>query len=252
MPNIGGLAGAASLREWEKEREPHKLNIAILVDGGFFRKRYRNLFKDHKHKNDAIKVARFLYRRLTDYYVPAGSSLYRLFYYDAPPLDMSVTNPISAHTYKLANTEFAKFISAMQDELRYMRKVALRLGRIAVSRNSWVIKPLQTRLLLSGKIAISDLKPENVQLAMSQKGVDSRIGLDVASLSANGRIDVIVLISGDQDFVPVGKHARRSGIDFILDPMGAHINDMLREHIDGTGEAFTKGGVFEYGHRPRP
>ena len=46
-------------------------------------------------------------------------------------------------------------------------------------------------------------------------------------------MDQIILISGDSDFVPAAKMARREGIDFILDPMGASIKDDLFEHIDG-------------------
>lgn len=43
----------------------------------------------------------------------------------------------------------------------------------------------------------------------------------------------MILISGDSDFVPAAKLARREGIDFILDPMGASISPDLSEHIDG-------------------
>ena len=41
------------------------------------------------------------------------------------------------------------------------------------------------------------------------------------------------MISGDSDFVPAAKLARREGIDFILDPMKASIRPDLFEHIDG-------------------
>ena len=43
----------------------------------------------------------------------------------------------------------------------------------------------------------------------------------------------IILISGDSDFVPAAKQARREGIDFILDPMRSPIKEDLFEHIDG-------------------
>ncbi len=42
-----------------------------------------------------------------------------------------------------------------------------------------------------------------------------------------------MLVSGDSDFVPAAKLARREGIDFILDPMWAGIRSDLHEHIDG-------------------
>lgn len=46
-------------------------------------------------------------------------------------------------------------------------------------------------------------------------------------------------ISGDSDFIPTAKLARREGIDFILDPMWNHVDPMLLEHIDGL-KSFSK------------
>ena len=67
-----------------------------------------------------------------------------------------------------------------------------------------------------------------------------RIGLDIASLAEQRHVNQIIMISGDSDFVPAAKHARRSGIDFILDPMWAPITDSLSEHIDGIRECVNK------------
>ena len=60
-----------------------------------------------------------------------------------------------------------------------------------------------------------------------------KIGLDIASLAQKKLVDQIILIAGDSDFVPAAKHARREGIDFILDPMWHTIKPSLNEHIDG-------------------
>ncbi len=60
-----------------------------------------------------------------------------------------------------------------------------------------------------------------------------RIGLDIASLAYEGIVDQVILISGDVDFVPAAKVARRHGIDFIVDNMDEHIRDDLRIHADG-------------------
>lgn len=46
-------------------------------------------------------------------------------------------------------------------------------------------------------------------------------------------INQLVLISGDSDFVPAAKLARREGIDFVLDPMWSTIRPDFHEHIDG-------------------
>ena len=66
-----------------------------------------------------------------------------------------------------------------------------------------------------------------------QKNVDMKIGLDIATMAYKGIVNKIVLISGDSDFVPAAKLARREGIEFILDPMRATIKAELQEHIDG-------------------
>lgn len=70
-------------------------------------------------------------------------------------------------------------------------------------------------------------------LVVKQKGVDMKIGLDIASLAYKKQVDQIILISGDSDFVSAAKLARREGIDFILDPLYNPIKPDLFEHIDG-------------------
>ena len=70
-------------------------------------------------------------------------------------------------------------------------------------------------------------------LNVDQKGVDMKIGIDISSMAYKQQVEKIVLISGDSDFVPAAKLARREGIDFVLDPMGEVVNPDLFEHIDG-------------------
>lgn len=60
-----------------------------------------------------------------------------------------------------------------------------------------------------------------------------KIGLDISSLAYKKFVTQIILIAGDSDFVPAAKHARREGIDFILDPLWNSIKPNLHEHIDG-------------------
>ncbi len=81
-----------------------------------------------------------------------------------------------------------------------------------------------------------NLQENDFVLEITQKGVDMRIGLDIASLAERNVVNQIIMISGDSDFVPAAKHARRSGIDFILDPMWGSISPSLSEHIDGRRE----------------
>ena len=94
--------------------------------------------------------------------------------------------------------------------------------------------------LCNESLNFNDLSEQDFRLSVDQKGVDMRIGLDIASLTFKKLVDQIILISGDSDFVPASKLARREGIDFILDPLGATIKPELYEHIDGLKSVFSK------------
>ena len=83
------------------------------------------------------------------------------------------------------------------------------------------------------KDLIVDLTENEIFLDVRQKGIDMKIGVDIATLALKNFVDTIVLFSGDSDFVPAAKLARREGIDFILDPMKANVEPQLFEHIDG-------------------
>lgn len=91
-----------------------------------------------------------------------------------------------------------------------------------------------------GQRTIESLSEEDFIFVAQQKGVDMRIGTDIASLAYKKQVDQIILIAGDSDFVPAAKLARREGIDFILDPMWADIKDELFEHIDGLKSQWRK------------
>lgn len=153
-------------------------------------------------------------------------------FYDCPPLDKRLHNPVTGKSINLGNSDEARFRLALHEELKRMRKVALRLGRIT-DYGHWTLRPTKTKALLNGKLAVADLQADDVTYEVRQKGVDMRIGLDIASLAYQKDVDQIILIAGDSDFVPAAKLARRQGIDFVLDPMWNHINPDLHEHIDG-------------------
>ena len=106
------------------------------------------------------------------------------------------------------------------------------MGSLAEKAN-YNLKPDITKQLLNGKKSLADLTENDFEFHAQQKGVDMRIGIDIASLAYKKQADQIILIAGDSDFVPAAKLARREGIDFILDPMGADIKADLFEHIDG-------------------
>ena len=162
-------------------------------------------------------------------------NIYRIFYYDCPPAEDKIHNPLSNRFVKFNESPQYKFRKELFTELRKMRKMALRLGSLSRDRdNPWTIAPQKMTELLKGKIQIADLDPEkDLILNVRQKQVDLKIGIDIASMALKGRVSTMVLIAGDGDFVPVAKMARKEGIDFILDPMWGRVQQELVEHIDG-------------------
>jgi uncharacterized LabA/DUF88 family protein len=206
------------------------LSVAVLIDGGFFLKRYFKLYKNSKNHTPS-EVAKTLYT-LAHRHVGVDNYLYRIFYYDSVPFDKKMHNPISGKVIDFSKTEQSKFRNEFFEELKKKRKVALRLGYLRESKN-WLIRPRLTKELFKKNIAIDDLKEDDVFYELRQKGIDIKIGVDIASMSIKRLVNRIVLISGDSDFVPAAKLARREGIDFILDPMWNPIDDNLFEHIDG-------------------
>ena len=74
---------------------------------------------------------------------------------------------------------------------------------------------------------IEDLQETDIKYNMIQKGVDIKIGVDIVSLALKKQVDRIILISGDGDFVPAAKLARREGIDFILDNLWSNITPYI-------------------------
>lgn len=198
--------------------------------------------------------------------------VYRLFYYDANPYDGTAHHPITNLQIQFAKTPEAQFRRNLFNELRRKRKFAIRLGHVALEdkwqlRDAAVTKKLLRTRELAGllndlvafhrdgtplpavtpenlaaleKVAHSwsQLGSDDVRLAFRQKGVDMRIGIDITTLTLKRQVDTIVLVTGDSDFVPAAKVARREGVEFLLDPLWQSVTDDLNEHVDGVQSGF--------------
>ncbi|XCN72358.1 MAG: NYN domain-containing protein [Candidatus Electrothrix aestuarii] len=209
------------------------MSTAILIDGGFFLKRYPKVFingANHTPKVKAENMYRMAMRHL--HQRQCHCQLYRIFYYDCEPYNKGAHNPVSGKFVDFPRTQQALDRKDFFNELKKRRKVALRLGQLQSSKD-WIITSNKTKDLLSGKISVEDLTENDVRLNIRQKGVDMKIGIDITSLAIKRMVSQIILVSGDSDFVPAAKTARREGIDFILDPMWNPIAPDLHVHIDG-------------------
>lgn len=211
--------------------------VAILVDGGFYLKRAKFLWGKKAPQDRATELHAYCLRHLSVW--DRGESrlrrdyLYRIFYYDCPPSTRKVYHPLLDKTVDLGKSDSYVFMTAFLDALRSKRKTALRLGALLEDDLQYTLPPMVVRRLIKGTLTPDQIKQEDFQLNIIQKGVDMRIGLDIASMAYKRQVTKMVLISGDSDFVPAAKLARREGVDFVLDSMSADILPALNEHIDG-------------------
>lgn len=210
---------------------------AILVDGGFYRWRAFRLFGEKSPEERAEEL--FKYCLSHTHSKNSICDIYRIFYYDCLPSSEVIYNPISKKQIHLGKTEQFKWSTDFISFLKQKRKVALRLGKLSI-HSPYILSHDKIKKLCNGSLRWEDLKDDDLTLNIEQKGVDMRIGVDIASLAFKKQVNQIILISGDSDFVPAAKLARREGIDFIVDPMGANIADDLFEHIDGLQTRYKK------------
>ena len=207
------------------------MKTAILVDGGFYRRRAQAVFGDKTAQARAIELANYCKRHVNSH--GENNDLYRIFYYDCAPSSKRVFHPFLQKQVDLGKSDLYEWTMQFFDELKKKRKFAIRLGKLAEEQAHYTIKPQAVKKLCNGSLNFSDLQESDFCLEIDQKGVDMKIGLDIASMAYKKQVEQIVLISGDSDFVSAAKLARREGIDFILDPLGAPIKPDLFEHIDG-------------------
>lgn len=203
------------------------MKTAILVDGAFYQKRANVLFGQKSGQERAEELYEYCRRHLAD------RGLYRIFYYDCRPSEKTIMHPLTQKSVWLKRSDLYAWTNAFHEALASKRKVALRMGELLESSTGYVLNSNAVKKLCRKEITVDDLTEADFHLDIQQKGVDTRICLDIASLAYKKLVDQIVLIAGDADFVPAAKHARREGIDFILDPMWHTIKPSLNEHIDG-------------------
>jgi len=218
------------------------MKTAILVDGGFFIRRYKYINGFNQDDTPEIMAKNLVsycfkhIQKVNTYRIRFNlppTELYRIFYYDARPFDGDSHNPISNKSFSFKSTLQYAFRNSLFEELKKQRKIALRLGFLKNSSKEWVIRSKYTKPLIKGKLQLSELTENDIEFPLNQKAVDMKIGLDIATLAFKEQVEQIILIAGDSDFVPAAKFARREGVDFILDPMLNYIDPTLHEHIDG-------------------
>lgn len=197
--------------------------IALMVDGGFLKKK---LYQRNHHDATVSEITAFCNALLQKAPLSQGK-LFRIYFYDAPPFQGTVTNPLSRVVTNMAGTPRAVQNVQFLRSLELQPNFAVRRG--VVSCQGWRLGTAALRQISRNPrpITANDLVPD-----LKQKGVDMRIGLDIAWLSTKRIVDAIVLVTGDSDFIAPMKLARKEGIRIYLETMGHPVYSELKVHAD--------------------
>jgi uncharacterized LabA/DUF88 family protein len=200
-----------------------KTRFALLVDGGFALKKLREAKKRFPTADDVDDMC----SKLRTHPHLDGLELLRIYFYHAPPANDVLVNPIDKTRQNLATTSIFAENESLLDKLEMKSDFALRLGETVVY--DWRLGSSAMKSLAKNPRAITanDLVPN-----ITQKGVDLRIGLDIARLSLRAMVGVILVVTGDSDLVPAFKFARREGLRVYLDTLGHGVRRDLKAHTD--------------------
>lgn len=197
------------------------MKYAILIDGGFARRK-SGTSKKPATKTDIINLV----EKIKNHEALKTHDLHRVYFYDAFPLSVKEKMPLQGGMIDFSNTPLASRTETLFSELKKEPFFAMRMGE--TSFQGWTVRPsVLNRKADSVSITKDDVKPK-----ISQKGVDMRIGMDIAALTLKGIVQILVLVTGDSDFVPAMKFARREGANLYLVALGHQVKESVLEHSD--------------------
>ena len=197
------------------------MKYAILIDAGFLKRKLGSQIEPLNVNG----VCTFL-DALRAHEVLAGMSLHRVYWYDAPPLDTRVTKPLLGGKINFGVTSLARTNALLLAALCEVPYVSVRRGDLVF--RGWKVRQGK----LPEKDASVTLTALDLEPNIHQKGVDMRLGLDIAAITLKGHADVFVLVAGDSDFVPAMKFARREGAQLFLVTLGHAVRADMLEHSD--------------------
>lgn len=125
--------------------------------------------------------------------------LIRILYYDCALYKGTQRRPVSG-TMK----EFKGDDSWLQD-LATRDLFAVRRGQLGF--RGWVPRKIP---IAGATLSDADFKPK-----FEQKGVDMRVGLDIATMASVRSVERIILVSADTDMIPAMKHGRKAGLQIV-------------------------------------
>ena len=196
--------------------------VAVLIDAGFLKMVVKRTLTRHIKPEEVVVLAKNLI-------APAKEELFRIFYYDAPPYNKTLRNPIDGIETDYSASALYKAVVSFHVELAEKQYVALRRGKL--SFGGWRLTKNALEKIKTGKY--DKVSPKDLEPDFKQKAVDMNIGLDIAMLSTKRIVDKVVLVTADNDFVPAMKFARKEGLHVAV----VKFNDLeltsdMKQHSD--------------------
>lgn len=174
----------------------------VLIDGGYLRVIATKAGKTY----DPTFIERFAHKCKT-----TDEDIFRVLYYDCAPYQGTQTLPVSGAPFTFAGSDL------------WLKDLAKR-NLFAVRRGVLKFRGYKPRATPIASAAVGSapgtpapaLTDADFYADFEQKGVDMRIGLDIAAYSANRSVDRIVLVSNDTDCVPAMKYGRKAGLQVVI------------------------------------
>lgn len=173
------------------------MRVSVMIDGGHL----RALAKEAKHEYNPDYI-----EKVSHACVASDEKLLRILYYDCAPYVGKAKLPVSGLEHEFKGSD------------GWLRDLAAR-DLFAVRRGVLKFRGFKPKKIpiATAQLSDTDFKPD-----FEQKGVDMRIGLDIANQAATRSVDRIILITGDTDCIPAMKHARISGVQLVLASLPNH------------------------------
>lgn len=166
---------------------------AILVDGAFFLRRFKQSFKELDAKNAEHLAVGVIW--LAAYHIAVrmnsnpiweqvaskkfkpeeSPDLYRIFFYDCAPLTKRLHYPVTGKSLDLAKSDEAVLRNAIHDRLKGTRKVALRLGSLNEGLSGWKPRPDAVKKWLANPSAFNPTD-DDFQIDVNSEGSRYALG----------------------------------------------------------------------------
>lgn len=198
----------------------------MLLDGGYVTKRHQRMH--NKQFPTAADVASFCSTVRAQAF--PHHELYRIFFYDCEPYTGRQNNPVSGSMVDFSKSPQAVKHRSLLDALEQTPDFAVRRGELVF--RGWKLGPATLRSIVPGQqpnpLTATSFLPDVIQ-----KGVDMRIGPDIAALALKRLATSVVLVTGDSDMIPAMRFARREGLRVYLHTMGfSGVRSELKAHAD--------------------